>query len=427
MIAQCHRSILILVVVSVFLSQGCNKGRGEIERPERILSKREIVYNDTTYARLAHLWNDYYDAFPSEDAYANWMYAARYAGQDNYESLLNKGLDKYPANPVLLYLAAMNTKHGARGNVEGRRLLEKAVRLDPVYMDPWFGLTIHYLADNDPENLDVALRHLLEGNAIRDEIMDYSYNMLASLDANAILITNGDNDTYPGWILTRILQFRPDVKIVNRSLLNTDWYFSWIIKEGVPNFINQSGLDRLREGIVEGMKKERTPIPAGGPFGDTLIVLLVDAAKLAGRPVYFAATLYSTDMVERYTNAGRNLGLVTLVTPSSTPYPVELKRLFDTWVNRFRTGGLDSWQFHHSRAAQAGRYLVTNYAATFSRLADRISTETPEYRLDLFRWYRDHLVELLSPEKVDQINHVWCREDSLLEIKEWCRSQGASR
>ncbi len=424
--ARDYVPILALMFTSVLMSPGCNERRGEIERPEKILSKREIVYNDTTYVRLAHMWKEYYDAFPSEDAYANWMYATRYAGNDNYGSLLKRGLDKYPANPTLLYLAAMNTKHGVRDNLEGRRLLEKAVSLDRVYMDPWFGLAIHYMADNEPENLNVALRNLLEGNAIRDEIMDYSYNMLASLDTSAILITNGDNDTYPGWILTRILLVRPDVNIVNRSLLNTDWYPSWVIDQGVPNFISAGKLGQLREGILERLKKEKTPISAGGPFGDTLIVLLVDAAKLANRPVYFAATLYRTDVVERYVKGGRNLGLVTLVTPTIVPYPLQLKRLFDTWTTKFRTGGLDSWQFRHSQAAQAGRYLVMNYFATFLRLSDHFITEMPEYRLALFRWYRDHLVELLRPEQVDQMHQVWCGHDSPREIKDWCRSQGMS-
>ena len=46
---------------------------------------------------------------------------------------------------------------------------------------------------------------------------------------------------------------------------------------GVPNFISAGKLGQLREGILERLKKEKTPISAGGPFGDTLIVLLVDA------------------------------------------------------------------------------------------------------------------------------------------------------
>ncbi len=53
---------------------------------------------------------------------------------------------------------------------------------------------------------------------------DMAYNYLVGLDPNALIVTHGDNDTFPLWYIQEVEGVRTDCRIMNTSLLGMDWY-----------------------------------------------------------------------------------------------------------------------------------------------------------------------------------------------------------
>ncbi len=255
--------------------------------------------------------------------------------------------------------------------------------------------------------------HDRSGNYVARE---YALNMLESVDENAILFTNGDNDTFPLWYLQEVEGIRRDVRVVNLSLLNTAWYVNQLkhqssrASEPVPISMPDSHIESLSVAQWQPAEIELPVDPAtiqaegllatlddssrfespmrwqyeGRPYSEqfnivyaadqvALDIVTTNAAQGWERPIYFAVTVSPDGQIgleDFFQLEGQAFQVVPI--RDENPLGRVVPGLTDERIQRFAFTNLDDPDVYYD---QNIRRMVDNYRNVFSHTAQQLAMQ----------------------------------------------------
>ena len=209
----------------------------------------------------------------------------------------------------------------------------------------------------DPGAHQKWFRHNRSENRLAHE---YASNILAGMDRDAILFTNGDNDTFPIWFLQEVEHFRRDVTVVNLSLVNLPWYIKQLRRLSQPLELSftDAHIDRLRPQAYRDRETGELVVMYVRDFV-VRDVIETNRKRKAPRPIYFAVTIPRENM-EHYYSALQMEGLVYRLTETRSPDGLpatDPDRLLANVFGAYRFDALtdgDTARRHAAYAAQAG-------------------------------------------------------------------------
>ncbi|HEV7992492.1 MAG TPA: DUF2723 domain-containing protein [Gemmatimonadaceae bacterium] len=198
---------------------------------------------------------------------------------------------------------------------EGRETFERPTRRALAITSPLLALALIPLFTN----WSTASR------AGQTDTADFARDLLNSVEPYGVLITVGDNDTFPLWYAQEVEGVRKDVVVANTSLLNTDWYTRQLIRRPVFDYDAAKGpvvyrgrsWPKPKGGLLKMTLEQADSVPPyidiqrpmnfeGGPIKTTIdpqrlsipnvlqradiFVLKIIAESYGERPIYFSRT-----------------------------------------------------------------------------------------------------------------------------------------
>ena len=168
---------------------------------------------------------------------------------------------------------------------------------------------------------------------------DFGANYLESMqrEGHPIIFTDGDNETFPLWYNHEVEGLRTDTRDCNLEYLQTDWYIDQMKRPAYDSPALPVGLNHedYKEGRLEYVPGKQ------GLYKNELMALEILSQANWERPVYLSVSLGPSHLPFLRDHLVLE-GLAYRVSPTATGQQVDVERLYNNIMHRFRYGGLNT-------------------------------------------------------------------------------------
>ena len=214
-------------------------------KPEKIYFLSEIEKSGEYYITQAKLW----EVILKEDktnaeAWLNYFIASRYAKSIGKQTGIDLNKIAEDAWEVIPNTFEAHYLMYARDswNEENKKYLFQAYEIAPQRPESYHHFIAHYEMDRETDKIKEFVDKIYAAGKFSNGLLAWNYNVLQSVGEDGILITWGDNDTYPVWLMQYGKNIRTDVSVLNINLLRTPDYADKMFAEiGIPKFTNWTG------------------------------------------------------------------------------------------------------------------------------------------------------------------------------------------
>jgi len=340
-----------LIIIANFLFLNLLFSAAPTSEPEKVYRLVYVNNPHDWYVKQAKLWKEELNQNQDDpEVWRNYFMAMKYSHwqgdlsvyKHKMDSILNEMEKHIPDSYEYSYLRFYNGERDVS-------LVEKAYEIDPQRADALYELAMYHEIKGNVEELENYCKELYQARDIAPGLLNYNYNVLASTEKNGILFTNGDNDTYPAWVLQNALGIRKDVTVLNLHLTFVD-------RDYLKKTLASRGIDL----DVDSFSKDRMSV-----FLKDLTEQISD--KYPQIPVHVALTVYK----EKFRAVEENLYLVGLTFKYSMKRFDNIQSIKRNIYSTLRLDYLDyDWYSEQYLANSLLDNLHVNYIVIYLKLAE---------------------------------------------------------